>query len=112
MKLEKIVIFGLILIGLCGCGSTTTTATQDVRPGMTADQVSSLLGSPANRSFRKNYEAWQYDDIVGFGQCEYITIWFEDNIVQSMTSRRSGSVAGCGLGSDPIDWDMMPSSAQ
>ena len=112
MKLSVFAILGLALIGLSGCGSTTTRANEEVRPGMTADQVTSLLGEPTNRSFLETYEAWQYDDIVGFGQCEYITIWFNNETVQSMTSRRGSSVAGCGLGSDQINWDEMPRSGE
>jgi hypothetical protein len=110
MKLSISFVLVLALIVLSGCGSTTTKAIDDVRPGLTATEVTNLLGDPTNRSFLETYEAWQYDDIVGFGQCEYITIWFDNEIVQSMTSRRGSSIAGCGLGSDPVNWDDMPKS--
>ena len=112
MTIRMVIVFGLVLIGLSGCGSTTSIARQEVKPGMTVAQVSSMLGDPANRSFRDNYEAWQYDDIVGYGQCEYITIWFRDGVVLSMTSRRGGSIAGCGLGSAAVNWDQMPVAAR
>ncbi len=67
MNLKTMFIFGLVLFGLSSCGLTTTRVTQEVKSGMAVGQVSSILGEPANRSFRDNYEAWQYDDIVGFG---------------------------------------------
>ena len=79
---------------------------------MSTAQVSALLGSPDSRSFRDNYEAWQYADVVGFGQCEYITIFIASGVVRSMTSRRGSSVAGCGLGSAPVDWSQMRGSPQ
>ena len=101
-----------ILVGMYGCGSTTKRATYEVEPGMTSDEVLALLGSPSNRSFSSAYEAWQYDDVVGFGQCQYVTIWFENDVVFSMTSRRGDSVAGCGLGSRPVDWSNIPEQAQ
>jgi hypothetical protein len=114
MKLNALVILGLVLIGLVGCGSTITKANEEVIPGMTAAQVTSLLGGPTNRSFNGTYEAWQYDGIAGFGvgfsQCEYITIWFDNEIVQSMTSRRGSSKAGCEQGSETVNWDQMPDS--
>ena len=75
---------------------------------MTIEKVQKLLGEPDDRSFRENNEALQYYDIVGFGQCEYLTAWFTDGILHAVTSRRGSSVAGCGLGSQPVDWGQMP----
>ncbi len=49
-------------------------------------------------------------EVVGFGQCSYTTIWFRKAVVVGMTSRRGGSVAGCGLGSHEVDWNQMPKS--
>jgi len=70
MTLGTMIMCGLVFFGIVGCASTTSTATARVTPGMSTAQVSALLGSPDSRSFRDNYEAWQYADVVGFGQCE------------------------------------------
>jgi outer membrane protein assembly factor BamE (lipoprotein component of BamABCDE complex) len=45
-----------------------------IEPGMSKDQVRKLLGKPANRSFRGADEAWQYQEVAGFGQCKYTTV--------------------------------------
>jgi hypothetical protein len=93
---------------LLGCASTTARGKEALNPGMTTAQVKELLGSPDGRSFNETNEAWQYQDIVGLGQCEYLTAWFTNGVLKTVTTRRGGSVAGCGLGSTPVDWSQMP----
>lgn len=84
--------------------------TFSIEPGMAKQEVVKILGKPAERSFKGEGEAWQYQKVVGFGQCSYTTIWFRKALVVGMTARRGRSVAGCGLGSHEIDWSQMPNS--
>ena len=109
--MKRVALIGLMLLVLFGCASTTSTATEQVRSGMPVSKVSDLLGKPDSRSFHGEYEAWQYADIVGYGQCEYITIFITKSVVRSMTSRRGFSVAGCGLGSSSVDWSQVADSS-
>jgi len=97
-----------ILFLLVACTSTTSRGREQLSPGLTTAQVKKLMGKPDGRSFNESNEAWQYQDVVGFGQCEYLTAWFTDGVLRSVTTRRGGSVAGCGLGSSPVDWNQMP----
>ena len=90
-----------------GCASTGK-AVAKLEPGMTKQQVLDTLGSPADRSFRGSDEAWQYQEIAGFGQCKYTTVWIANGKLVGISSRRGGSVAGCGLGSQEVDWSQMP----
>ncbi len=106
--MAKVLLLWLVVVAVSGCSFTTARAKAHVGPGMTPAEVSDLLGKPDDRSFRESDEAWQYEDVVGFGQCEYITIWFSGGVVHAMTTRRGSSVAGCGLGSTTIDWGQMP----
>lgn len=80
----------------------------ELNPGMTTTDVMKLLGKPDVRSFRGDNEAWQYFDVVGFGQCEYLTAWFTNGVLHAVTTRRGDSIAGCGLGSKSVDWGQMP----
>jgi hypothetical protein len=98
----------VIVISLAGCASTTKRGKAELDVGMTIAQVRAALGAPDDRSFREINEAWQYHDVVGFGQCEYLTAWFTNGILHAVTTRRGSSVAGCGLGSMPVDWGQMP----
>lgn len=97
----------LLVVFLLGCASTGEK-TMDLQPGMTRDQVLAVLGDPNDRSFRGTDEAWQYQEIAGFGQCKYTTVWIKDGTLVGVTTRRGSSVAGCGLGSEKVDWNEMP----
>ena len=99
-------IFSAVLV-LAGCVSVGRQEAE-ISPGMSRQNVTAIMGMPMTRSIDGTREAWQYGHIVGFGQCQYTTVWFSDGKVAGMTSRRGPSVAGCGLGSHPIDWSRMP----
>lgn len=90
-----------------GCAQTTKNSIA-LEPGMTKKQVLDLMGAPEARSFRGEGEAWQYQEIVGFGQCSYIIVWLNSSRVTAVTSRSGPSIAGCGLGSREVDWGQMP----
>jgi hypothetical protein len=93
-----------------GCASTGQ-AVAKLELGMTKQQVLDILGTPADRSFRGTDEAWQYQEIAGFGQCKYTTAWISDGKLIGVSSRRGESVAGCGLGSREVDWSEKPSGS-
>ncbi|MGH8293413.1 MAG: outer membrane protein assembly factor BamE domain-containing protein [Gammaproteobacteria bacterium] len=97
-----------VILFEAGCASLSHHVEQ-LEPGMSKQQVLSIMGEPANRSFRGTNEAWQYQEVVGFGQCQYTTIWIRQNNLVGVSTRRGGSIAGCGLGSEPINWQEMPS---
>jgi hypothetical protein len=100
----------IMVVALAACASSTTDeAVSKLEPGMSKQKVLGLLGQPADRSFRGVDEALQYQHIAGFGQCKYTTIWLSEGKLVGVTTRRGGSVAGCGLGSQPVDWQQMPS---
>jgi hypothetical protein len=100
----------VLAITVAGCASTGKAVTK-LEPGMTKDQVLQILGTPADRSFRGSNEAWQYQEIAGFGQCKYTTVWISSNKLLGVSTRRGSSAAGCGLGSRPVDWGQMPSTS-
>jgi hypothetical protein len=101
-KLTLLVLLALSSVALAG------KPADRVEPGMSKEEIRKLMGAPANRSFRGNDEAWQYQQVAGFGQCEYITVWIRDAKVVGLSTRRGKSVAGCGLGSHEVDWSEMP----
>jgi hypothetical protein len=109
---HKVELGGVTLVvatalALVGCVNVARQEAE-ISPGMNRRAITAIMGTPMDRSIKGAREAWQYGHIVGFGQCVYTTIWFLDSKVVGMTSRRGPSVAGCGLGSGPIDWRQMP----
>ncbi len=105
---KYLIAFLAVLSFGAACASTGRHVAQ-LEPGMSSQQVLSIMGQPADRSFQGKDEAWQYQEIAGFGQCKYTTIWISDGKLIGVSTRRGGSVAGCGLGSRPVDWREMPS---
>jgi hypothetical protein len=101
----------VITFALVACASSSTDdAVSSLQPGMSKEQVVAKVGKPGDRTFRGNDEALSYAKIAGFGQCKYTTLWFRDGKLVGVTTRRGGSVAGCGLGSEPVDWNEMPAA--
>jgi hypothetical protein len=92
---------------IIGCSSLSKKSLL-VEPEMTKNDVINILGVPDDRSFKGTNEAWQYSEVAGFGQCNYMTAWFVNSKLIAITNRRGSSVAGCGLGSREVDWGQMP----
>jgi len=97
------VLILLAAFGLAAC-SGPMKKTMELRPGVPKEAVLAAMGTPYDRSFSGDNEAWQYMSVVGYGQCEYVTVWLQSGVLHSVTSRRGASIAGCGLGSQPVDW--------
>ncbi|MGB6485164.1 MAG: hypothetical protein WBE86_16925 [Candidatus Acidiferrales bacterium] len=108
--MRPFIAIGAALV-LCACSSMIRRSLT-LQPGMSRQEVSRIMGIPAGRSFRGEDEAWQYQEIVGFGQCAYVTVWFLRSHVVGATERRGPSVAGCGLGSRAVDWEQMPNPSR
>ena len=108
-KLVVLVVVSALAVACLGCASTDQGVAK-LEPGMTKQQVFTILGEPADRSLRGTDEAWQYQHIAGFGQCKYTTVWISKGKLVGVTTRRGASVAGCGLGSQAVDWQQMPQS--
>lgn len=97
----------IVSASLGGCALTEKRA-MSLKPGMSAGEVVATVGTPTERSFRGTDEAWQYQELVGFGQCAYMTAWLSDGKLVGVSSRRGFSAAGCGLGSRAVDWNQIP----
>ena len=104
MRKLSIAILALLLIS---CG-TMTKNSMTLEPGMSKHDVIQVLGVPDGRSFRGEDEALQYQEIAGYGQCSYITVWLSKSKLLAVTNRNGASIAGCGLGSKEVDWGQMP----
>lgn len=103
----KQILIIVVLLTTCGCSSLAKKSIL-IEPGMSKTEVVNMMGAPEGRSFKDNSEALQYQEVAGFGQCAYVTIWLRDSKVVAVTTRNGPSVAGCGLGSREVDWGQMP----
>jgi hypothetical protein len=104
----KIFIFVVVSLVMVGCSTHLTRTSYSLEAGMPKQVVIEKMGMPDRRSMRGSEEALQYSEVVGLGQCSYITVWLSDGKVTAVTSRSGPSVAGCGLGSKEVDWGQVP----
>ena len=100
----KTLIFVIVSLVIVGCSTHLTRTSYSLEAGMSKQVVIEKMGMPDRRSMRGSDEALQYSEVVGFGQCSYITVWLSDEKVTAVTSRSGPSVAGSGLGSKEVDW--------
>lgn len=98
-------VFSLLILSAC---TSLDSNSMKLNAWMTKEEVIKIMGPPDRRSFRNNDEALQYQGIIGYGQCVYITAWFQEGVLIATTDRRAASIAGCGLGSREVDWGQMP----
>ncbi len=61
MKYLTSAVFVVCIFGLIACSTTRMDAAREVEQGMTADQVTSIMGDPAARFSRATYQALRYE---------------------------------------------------
>jgi hypothetical protein len=77
-----------------------------INNGMTKSQVIDILGTPGNRQFRDNYEAWQYKS-YGMFEDDLHIIWFKDGLVTGYTTESRKDLP-FGFDYKRIDWEKAP----
>jgi hypothetical protein len=104
-----------IFLALSVAGCLSACATQPltkktllIEPGMSKDDVLSVMGSPGNRQFKGNKEAWQYCQ-TGWSADEYILIWLVDGTVaQTQTYANTEHGGLCTSFFRTVDWEEAP----
>ncbi len=88
----------------CAPKGGTEKSSMTLEPGASKANVLAVMGAPWDCSVNEQNQAWQYMAGAGVGQCDYHTFWFQGEVLHSIASRRGPSIAGCLLGSQPVDW--------
>ncbi len=110
--MKHAIAFAVILL-LSGCAASTSLPekTLEIQQGHTKADVLRVLGSPGNRQFREDDEAWQYC-ATAFDKDSFVIVWFHEGIVTGMTTYTHGPEAGyigdCSQGYRTIEWDDAP----
>ncbi len=65
------------------------------------------MGSPGDRQFKKDKEAWQYCS-TGFASDDYMIIWFEGDAVTGLNSYKNHAPGACSSFFKPIKWENAP----
>lgn len=92
---------------LASCG-TLDDKTILIDAGDTTNKVLDVMGTPQDRQFQADQEAWQYCvSGAGFGYNDHKIIWFNAGLVTGITTYRT-SVTGCTAGMRSVDWTEAP----
>jgi len=76
--------------------------------GDSKEKVIEVLGTPGDRSFSADQEAWQYCS-TGWTQDSYLTVWFASGYVTGVTTQSASLADGFCSGAFPrVDWGQVP----
>lgn len=80
-------VLSVILITTgCASFSSSRRTWMDIQPGMTQQQILTMLGKPDYRRFNYDIEEWEYQKFNPIGNNTVIIIGFENKIVVNMNS--------------------------
>ena len=102
-------IFTIVFMSLsvAGCG-TLDKKTILLDPGDSKEKVLEVMGTPYDRQFKQNHEAWQYCvSGAGIGYNDHKIIWFTDKKVTGITTYRTQRT-GCTGAVKTINWEEAP----
>lgn len=107
--MRQSVLVGLLAVVLAGCGSLERKAVL-INPGDTKEQVLATMGTPDDRQFEGDAEAWQYCQTgAGFGYHDYRIVWFRRGKVTGLGSYKSGRPASsCTTDIRQVRWEEAP----
>ena len=91
-KLAKLFAAAALLVLVAGCGALRPYRYRmaDIQPGMSPEEVTSVLGNPDMRGFEGDTEEWKYYSYINDDNTSYILIHivFIGGEVYSMDSHR------------------------
>jgi len=108
--LSRLALFVAAVLLLTSCARTSNLRTKQnlVSPGQTHEEVLAVLGTPGNKQFNTNQEAWQYYN-SGVSGCNYTVVWFTDQKVSALNSYRVKKCLNCANCYKQINWELGPS---
>ena len=106
MRLLLVILCSVLLSGCAGRIALQDKPAQ-ITPGMTKQELQSLLGPPQNRQFSGSNEAWQYcaTDYTGFESDSYLLVWINSGVVTGMQTYRNTLIGTCESFFRTVKWD-------
>jgi hypothetical protein len=107
--MTKTIIAFLLATALTACGSLEKKAIM-INAGDGKEQVLAAMGTPDDRQFEGDAEAWQYCQTgAGFGYHDYRIVWFRKGKVTGLTSYKSARPASsCTTDIRQVRWEEAP----
>lgn len=98
--MQKLLIICLSL-WLAGCSSLRDKS-MHLSPGLTKKETLEIVGVPELRSFKGSTEVWQYAGFVDFNHCTYLNLWFQEGLLESLTSTQKELSDSCQSQLEPV----------
>lgn len=104
----------VLSLAITGCAAQAPIALNSagIQNGMTASEVTSIMGAPKNRQFSGDNEAWQYcaTDMTGFAGDQYVLIWLYKNRVSGLETYTNTLMGSCETYFRQISFEDAPDS--
>lgn len=87
------IVWGLLVAAsllVSGCANTLIRQSAAIDRGMSKQDVTKILGPPADKQFRGPDEAWQYCELGAFVG-DFLVVWFYDSTVTGLTTYKDSS---------------------
>jgi hypothetical protein len=106
----KFVTVLITMFCLAGCsGGQLMKKSVQIEPGYSKSEVLAILGSPENRQFRDDDEAWQYCETeAGFGHDDFVLVWFHKGQVTGINTYKNQQFGPCSAFFRTIRWEDAP----
>ncbi|MCK8046919.1 hypothetical protein MSG37_18685 [Shewanella sp. 1CM18E] len=105
--MKKLFSVCIVFLLISGCG-TLDSKTILIDAGDSKEKVIEIMGTPYDRQFDGQKEAWQYCvSGAGFGYNDHKVIWFVNRKVTGITSYRT-TRSGCTGAVKSIKWEDAP----
>lgn len=102
--MSKIILSGVVsLLLLSGCTSSLLQKSVMINNEQTKQDVLQNLGTPEDRQFSGENEAWQYCS-TGMASDDYVVVYFYKNKVKKMTTYKNSRGGACSSFFRTINW--------
>jgi hypothetical protein len=111
---QFIILFVAFVIFVTGCAALAPHELQgkaiNIQVGQTREEVTAIMGSPQNRQFKGQDEAWQYCETsyTGAAGDDYLIIWFNQGLVTGTTTYKNHNHGFCESYFKTIQWEDAP----
>lgn len=110
--MSRMILISFLLFSLISCGGQALlNKSMMIERGYEKQKVLELLGTPGDRQFNGEDEAWQYCR-TGMSTDQFVVVWFFQGYVTDVTTYRLGANAGyigdCSQGFKTVRWEDAP----
>lgn len=109
MRKAFILVSAMVLSACAGPAELMSKSIQ-ITPGMTTQELQSLMGPPQNRQFSGTNEAWQYC-ATGAVSDDYLLVWVNSGTVTGLQTYKNTETGMCTSFFQTVEWEDAPDAS-